>query len=172
MPGAGLDEIVDENRWKATMHVKLGPIALQFRTDIVREEADESARRVVLSVNAREARGRGAAQARIESSLSQAEDETAVAIVTDLNLQGTVAQYGRGVVADVSSELTRQFAECIAEKLTAGEPAAEEHAREAGGPAAPVAPIGGLRLGLGALWRALLGRFRRSPRTSSRTGSR
>jgi len=175
MPGAELKEVVDENRWKAVMHVKLGPIALQFDTDIERQEADEAGRRVVLSAKAREMRGRGGTQARIESSLSEAEEGTKVTISTDLNLQGTVAQYGRGIVADVSSQLTNQFAECLASKLTAEPEAASSAAPATGGgeapaapaqaatPAAPpaVKPVGGLRLGLRALWRQIASLFGR-----------
>src|SRR5205809_1832286 len=71
MPGAELTEVVGENAWKATMRVKLGPIALQFSTDVTREEADEAAKRVVLSAKGREARGRGGAQATIESTLAE-----------------------------------------------------------------------------------------------------
>lgn len=156
MPGAELKEVVDENRWKALLHVKLGPIALQFDTDIERQEADEAGRRVVLSAKARELRGRGGAQARIESSLSEVEAGTDVKILTDLNLQGTVAQYGRGIVADVSSQLTNQFAACLASKLSAApEPSAAEVASNA------VEPIGGLRLGWRAFWRRLASIFRR-----------
>jgi uncharacterized protein len=173
MPGAELTEVVGDNAWKATVHVKLGPIKLEFRTDVTREEADEAAKRVVLASKGREARGRGGAQARIESSLADEGGETNVTIVTDLTLQGAVAQYGRGVVADVSAQLTKQFADCLAEKLTSS-PAAPEPAAEsalasepapaadpprtpAPAPAPAVKPVGGLAL----LWRALLGRFRR-----------
>jgi carbon monoxide dehydrogenase subunit G len=176
MPGAELKEVVDENRWKALMHVKLGPIALQFDTDIERQEADEAGRRVVLSAKARELRGRGGAQAKIESSLVDAAEGTQVKISTDLNLQGTVAQYGRGIVADVSSQLTDQFAACLASKLTA-EPAAAEAAPANGGatadaaasapaqaPAQRVKPVGGLRIGLRAIWRSFLSLFRRRGR--------
>lgn len=154
MPGAELDEIVGENAWKATMHVKLGPIALAFGTEVSREEMDEAAGRVVLQAKARELKGRGGAQARIESTLAEAEGGTQVAIVTELTLQGPVAQYGRGVVADVASQLTKRFADCVAALLAeSGEGAA---------PAAPAEakPVGGLRLGLAALWRALLSLLR------------
>jgi carbon monoxide dehydrogenase subunit G len=173
MPGAELKEVVGENRWKALMHVKLGPISLQFDTDIERQEADEAERRVVLSAKARELRGRGGAQAKIESSLADAAEGTAVKISTDLNLQGTVAQYGRGIVADVSSQLTDQFAACLASKLAGPEAAAAEAAPGAGAgaagvgqpraatPAHPVKPVGGLRIGLRAVWRQIVGLFRR-----------
>ena len=152
MPGAELVEVVDENTWKAKLHVKLGPIALQFLADVVREQMDEAGGRMVLGVKAREAKGRGSAEATIESTLARANGGTRVDIATELTLRGAVAQYGRGVVADVASRLTAQFADCIAGKL-ADSPAPSPE------PAAGPAPIGGLRLLLGALWRSL---FRRS----------
>jgi carbon monoxide dehydrogenase subunit G len=148
MPGAELVEVVGDDAWKAKLHIRLGPIALQFLADVTREQVDETAHRAVLAVKAREAKGRGSAEATIESSLAAAEAGTHVALVTELALRGAVAQYGRGVVADVASRLTAQFAECIAAKLVAT-------------PAAPppeALPIGGLRLVLGAFWRSL---FRR-----------
>ena len=125
MPGAELVEVTGEDAWKAKLHVKLGPIALQFLADVVREEVDEAAGRVVLAVKAREAKGRGSAEAKIESRLSAGGDgtQTRVDIATDLALRGAVAQYGRSVVADVATRLTSQFAQCIAAKL-ADEPSA------------------------------------------------
>ena len=87
-------------------------------TDLPSEEVDEAARRIVLSARAREARGRGNAQATIESRLVAVDGGTRVEITTDVRLQGTVAQYGRGIVSDVASRLTEQFAACIERKLT------------------------------------------------------
>ena len=149
MPGAELVEVVGDDAWKAKLHIRLGPIALQFLADVTREQVDDAAHRAVLAVKAREAKGRGSADATIESSLDAAGDAgTRVALVTELALRGAVAQYGRGVVADVASRLTAQFAECIAGKLVAAPVA----------PRPETAPIGGLRLVLGAFWRSL---FRR-----------
>jgi carbon monoxide dehydrogenase subunit G len=149
MPGAELVEVAGENAWKAKLHVKLGPIALQFLADVTREQTDEAAHSAVLAVKAREAKGRGSAEATIESSLSAAGDGTHVALVTELALKGAVAQYGRGVVADVASRLTAQFAECIQGQLAAAPGEA---------PAPKPVPIGGLGLLLGALWRRILRR--------------
>jgi hypothetical protein len=149
MPGTELTETVDENAWKATMHVKLGPIALQFLVDLSREEADEAARRILLRANAREQKGRGGARATIESSLQAQNGGTRVSIVTDLTLQGPVAQYGRGIVGEVAEQLTRQFADCIARQLEASPASLSEEP-------AGVKPVGGLRL----MWRALLRRLR------------
>jgi hypothetical protein len=81
-----------------------------------------------------------------------------VAIATELALRGAVAQYGRGVVADVAGRLTDQFARCIAAKLA---DAAEEHEPAPDEPQAPPAPVGGLRLMFGALWSAAFRRSRR-----------
>jgi carbon monoxide dehydrogenase subunit G len=153
MPGAELVEVTGEDAWKAKLHVKLGPIALHFLADVAREEVDEAAGRVVLAVKAREAKGRGSAEAKIESRLSAGGDDTQtrVDIATDLALRGAVAQYGRSVVADVATRLTSQFAQCIAAKL-ADKPSA---------PSSAPAPIGGLRLLFGSLWRSLFHRSRR-----------
>ena len=89
MPGAALDEVVDDSHWKATMQVKLGPIGLTFATDVERTEADEAAKRVVLKANARDVRNRGRAEATIESSLAPANGATRIDLVTDLALTGT-----------------------------------------------------------------------------------
>lgn len=155
LPGAELTEVVDENAWRAVVHVKLGPIALQFLSDVTRVRRDEAARVVALSVKAREAKGRGGATATVESSLAEVEGGTRVSIVTDLALQGAVAQYGRGVVPSVAEQLTRQFAECLAQRLRSDAEAAPPPAEE------PVRAVGGLRLALRALWSALLRPFRR-----------
>jgi carbon monoxide dehydrogenase subunit G len=158
MPGAKLDATVDEDNWKATMAVKLGPISLSFKADVKREEADETARRAKLSARAHEARGRGNANATIESSLVAQNGGTKVDIVTDLQLSGPVAQYGRGLVHDVSSQLVTQFAECLEKQLGKAEEAQ-------GAVDATSRSISGFRLGLGAILRAFARRFSRTPRT-------
>jgi len=155
MPGATLTETVDDSNWKAKMNVKLGPISLMFDTDVKREEADEAARKAKLSAKAREARGRGAAQATIESSLSELENGTQVDVVTDLMLTGAVAQYGRGIVEDVSQQMVQSFSECLKAQLVASPEEAEAAV------ASQAKPVGGLRLGLGAMWRQFIGLFRR-----------
>lgn len=149
MPGAELTEVVDDSHWKATMSVKLGPIGLVFGTDVAREETDEAGRRVKLSASARELRGRGSARATIESTLTSLDGSTRVSIVTDLALSGTVAQYGRGLIQDISSQLVTSFAECLQAQL-AGAPEQAEAAV-----AARAKPVSGLALFFGALRRAV-----------------
>jgi carbon monoxide dehydrogenase subunit G len=120
MPGARLDEVVDENTWKATLAVKLGPVALEFAADVRREASDGSARRTTLAVKAREVKGRGGATATIESTLEPEGDGTAVTIVTDVLMHGAVAQYGRAVVPEVAGQMVSQFAANLAASLGEG----------------------------------------------------
>jgi uncharacterized protein len=155
MPGAKLDEVVDDSNWKATMQVKLGPIGLTFATDVERKEVDEANRRVVLGAIARETRNRGRASATIESSLAPTDAGTKVDLVTDLSLSGTVAQYGRGMIEDISSQMVTSFAQCLQAQL--GEPAEAEEAV-----AAQAKPISGLSLFFSSLWRRIRRIGRRS----------
>jgi len=179
MPGAELVETVDEDNWKARMRVKLGPISLSFLTDVKRAEVDESARRVKLASKAREERGRGAASATIESTLTSADGKTKVTTITDLSLSGAAAQYGRGLVQGVTEQLLKSFADCLEQQLApaAEPPAAEESsapAADGAGPARPPSrpapapvqprPVSGLALAAGALRNSLaqlLGRLTR-----------
>ena len=156
MPGAELTEVVDEDRWKARLQVRLGPISLQFLADVSRETADAEHHRAVLSVDAREAKGRGTANATITSTVEDAAGGSSVSIVTDLALRGPLTQYGSVVVAPVAEQLTAQFAACIAKQLA--EPSETTSSTDVAQPE----PIGGLRLLLAALWRSLT-RGRRSP---------
>ncbi|HET7857359.1 MAG TPA: SRPBCC family protein [Gaiellaceae bacterium] len=161
MPGAKLDEVVGDDAWKATMQVKLGPIGLTFATNVRREEADETEHRVKLAADAREVRNRGNAKATIESSLTEngAGGGTHVDLVTDLALTGAVAQYGRGMIEDISSQLVESFAQCVQRQLTP-EPEPEAEAETAQTMAAEPKPVPGLALFFGALSRALRKRIR------------
>jgi hypothetical protein len=154
MPGAELERTVDESTWEVLQRVKLGPISLQFRSEVKRTEMNATNRRTVLCVDAKEVRGRGGAEATIESSLDPVEGGTRVTLVTELSLRGSVAQYGRPVVGSVAEQLTKQFATCLASLLET-----EASSASPAPPPAEVEPIGGLRLLFGTLWRRL---FRRS----------
>ena len=150
MPGASLERVVDERTWEVAQRVKLGPISLQFRSEVRQEELSEADRRAVLVVKAKEARGRGGADATIESRLEPTGSGTRVSLVTELELRGAVAQYGRPVVGSVAEELTRQFAACLASMLDEAQPDSQ--------PPEPAKPVGGVTLFLRALWAKL---FRR-----------
>jgi carbon monoxide dehydrogenase subunit G len=152
MPGAQLTETVDESNWKAKVSVKLGPIALQFAADVSRTEVDTADNRVVLTTNARELRGRGGAQATIESKLTElGPAQTRVDVLTDLALSGSVAQYGRGIVHDVAGQMVGKFADCLQKQLVGSEEEAQAAVEQAS------KPVSGLRLGGEAVTRAVVG---------------
>jgi carbon monoxide dehydrogenase subunit G len=148
LPGAELKRVVAPDEWEIAIHVKLGPISMQFATDVTRDEVDEAGRSIVLSAKAREAKNRGGAEARMRSTVAAGGIGTRVQIVTELTLTGAVAQYGRGIVPEVAGQLTGEFAACLRRKLES------EEAGEVVETAAP-RPVGGLRLGLAAVWHSL-----------------
>ena len=159
MPGAELTEVVDERTWKGRVNLRLGPVSMSFAGTVVMQEKDEEARRVVLKADGREVRGKGAASALVTSVLEPTEaGGTRVSMEADLSVSGAVAQYGRGMIADISKRLTDEFAECLRSQLAAP---AEEPAVSAEGPAPSAPPPGrarpravsGIRLGLWALLR-------------------
>ena len=116
----------------------------------------------MLSANAREAKGRGSAQATIESTLAAQNGGTRVDIVTDLALTGPVAQYGRGMVQSVAAQLTASFASCLQSQLApVGAPSGDAPLADAPPPAPAAPPVSGLRLGLTALVDVITRPFRR-----------
>lgn len=118
MPGAQLQE-VDGDEYRGVVKVKLGAITAQFKGVARFEEVDEDARRVVLKADGREIRGQGNASATVTAALVDAGDgRTEVSIDTDLNISGRIAQFGRGIMGDVSSKLLGEFARCLEEDLT------------------------------------------------------
>jgi carbon monoxide dehydrogenase subunit G len=181
LPGAELTETVDERTWKGKVNMKLGPVSMTFSGTVAIEERDDAAHRVVLRAKGMESKGKGAANAAVTSWLEPSEETTTVKMVADIQLTGAVAQLSRGLLPEVSRKLTQQFADCLQESmLGAREPslavgAAEPGASEPGAstsspPSAPTAradapvkakPIGGLRLGLSAIWAAIANLFRR-----------
>ncbi len=119
MPGAQLQE-VDGDEYRGIVKVKVGPITAQYRGVARVVEADEAARRVVLRAEGRDTRGQGNAAADIVATLSAEGSMTRVHVDTDLNVTGKVAQFGRGVMADVSAKLMDQFVECLSTTVLSG----------------------------------------------------
>lgn len=119
VPGASLTEIVDENAYKGSMKVKLGPVSLAFDGEAKFVERDDANFRAHIKAEGREAKGRGGAQADVEFSLVESAEGSAVTIITDLTLNGPVAQYGRsqGIIASVAEEMVTRFADCLRDKV-------------------------------------------------------
>src|SRR5690242_1973949 len=117
MPGAELQEVAGDE-YRGVVKVKLGAITAQYKGAVRFAEVDEAGRRLVLRAEGRETRGQGNASATVTATLRPAgEGRTEVAIETDLTISGKIAQFGRGVLADVSSKLLADFARCLENDL-------------------------------------------------------
>ncbi len=129
MPGATL-EGVEDGTYTGNVKVKVGPVTTQYKGKVHFLERDETAHRAVLRAEGREARGQGSANATITAVLGAAGDTTAVTVTTDLTITGRVAQFGRGVLEEVSARLLGQFVDALEASL-AGEAVAVTPPRDA-----------------------------------------
>ncbi len=108
LPGAQLQEVEGEH-YRGIVKVKVGPITAQYKGQATMVEKDDAAHRALLQATGRDTRGAGNASANIEAQLTAAGESTHVSVLTDLTVTGKVAQFGRGVLADVSAKLLDQF---------------------------------------------------------------
>ena len=162
LPGAELTETVDERTWKGLVNMKFGPVSMSFAGQVEMAERDDAAHRVVLHARGTEQKGKGAADATVTSWLEPDGGGTAVRMEADITLIGAAAQLSRGLIPEVSKRLTQQFADCLEANL--GAAAAARRGAEPAATAAPAAPatrVGGIRLGLAAIWAVIAGFFRR-----------
>ncbi|MGH3498543.1 MAG: SRPBCC family protein [Nocardioidaceae bacterium] len=121
-PGATLTS-VDGDDFAGSVKVKLGPISLLYNGTGSFKERDEAGHRAVIEAKGKDKRGNGTAAATVTAVLSPDGDGTAVEVVTDLAVTGRPAQFGRGVMQDVSDKLLGQFVGCMAGKLQTVSPA-------------------------------------------------
>jgi carbon monoxide dehydrogenase subunit G len=122
LPGATIESSEGES-FQGTMKVKIGPIAATYNGTIEIAEADEAARRAVMRAKARDAKGRGSAEATITSTMAEVSEGTRVTVQTDMRVTGPPAQFGRGVMEEVSAKLMDRFADCLATQMAGGEAA-------------------------------------------------
>ncbi len=122
LPGAQLQE-VEGDEYRGIVKVKVGPIQAQYKGTATLVETDQSAGRMVMKASGRDTRGQGNASATITLTMTADGSGTKVTANTDLTISGKVAQFGRGVLADVSSKLIGQFVDNLEADLNAGEQA-------------------------------------------------
>jgi carbon monoxide dehydrogenase subunit G len=120
LPGAAI-EGSEGDAHTGTMTIKIGPITARYQGTVKIEEADEAARRAVMRAQARDSRGQGTAAATITSTMEEVEGGTRVHVETDMRVTGPAAQFGRGVMQDVSAKLMGRFADCLAEAMAGDE---------------------------------------------------
>ncbi|MYH88465.1 MAG: hypothetical protein F4125_07780, partial [Acidimicrobiaceae bacterium] len=117
LPGAQLTEVEGDD-YRGFVKVKVGPITAQFKGAANFVERNDQDHKAVLSGKGRDTRGAGNASALITAKLEEVSDSTTrVNVDTDMKITGKFAQFGRGVMADVSANLMDQFAQNLAEML-------------------------------------------------------
>ncbi|MDG1197863.1 MAG: SRPBCC family protein [Actinomycetota bacterium] len=117
MPGAQLTEI-DGDDFKGQVKVKVGPITAQYKGSAKFLQKIEEEHRVILEATGRDTRGAGNASAEVTAEMVADGEGTKITISTNLKVTGKVAQFGRGVMADVSEKLIGQFVDSLEKKLS------------------------------------------------------
>jgi carbon monoxide dehydrogenase subunit G len=157
LPGAELTDDLGGDKYQGQVAVRMGPVRLQFGGTAEITERDEAAKRLVVHAAGAEQKGRGQASMVITAKLTQAGRGTKVDVAQDLQLSGAAAQYGRGMISDVTAVLMRDFSANMQDRI--------ERIERGESPdqiaAAAVTPAGGLTLGLRAALMALARVFRR-----------
>ncbi len=123
-PGAQVTS-VEGDSFEGTCKVKLGPIALVYKGSGHFVEKDEAAHRMLIEAKGKDKRGNGTAGATVTATLVAVGDTTEVEVVTDLAITGKPAQFGRGVMQDVSDKLLGLFVDCLQDKVGSDGAAAE-----------------------------------------------
>ena len=144
VPGAELSEVVDPNTFKGKVKIKVGPVTVAYAGTARITDRDEAARTATLEGEGRETTGPGNARAKANMRVEESGAGSKVTVSTDFTVAGRVAQFGRGLMEDVSKSLVAQMAACIKSNLESAEqtptPPAESAASPTSGDASGSAP--------------------------------
>jgi uncharacterized protein len=173
VPGAELSEVVDPTTFKGKVKIKVGPITVAYSGTARIADRDDAGHAATLEADGRETTGPGSARAKARMTVEADGSGSMVKIVTDYTVAGRVAQFGRGVMEDVSRRIVNDMAACIKANVEAAEPgSAGSQAGSAGGPgAAPSSaptpatskPVNAMGLLFSVLWARLKGAFGAKP---------
>lgn len=155
LPGAELTEDLGNDRYKGRVSIRMGPVRLRFNGTADISDRDNDAKRIVVDAAGADERGRGQAAMTVTAQLNQASRGTRVGVTQDLQLSGAAAQYGRGMISDVSSVLMRDFAVNLQDGIARLDRGEQVQARPGASEAS------GLAVGLRAAMMALRRVFRR-----------
>jgi len=136
LPGAELTKDLGADKYEGRVAIRMGPVRMQFVGTADITERDDAARHIVVHAAGADEKGRGQAAMIVGATLSAKGRGTKVAVTQDLQLSGAAAQYGRGMVADVSAIMIHDFSVTMQdriERLERGETAEQIAAAGAGG---------------------------------------
>ncbi|MBA2310506.1 MAG: SRPBCC family protein [Pseudonocardiales bacterium] len=155
LPGAELTEVAGDGVFKGRLLTKMGPVSLTFTGTAQIIEQDATAKRIVMKASGSESKGKGLAEMTVTSTLERAGSGTKVKVSQDIQIAGALAQFGRGMIADVTTVIMRSFANCIQDDID------RESRGETAGPRSS-APVSGVSVGFSAFMLAIkrfFGRF-------------
>jgi hypothetical protein len=155
LPGAELTDELGDDRYAGRVGVSMGPVKLRFAGTAEIVERDEPGKRLVIDASGADERGRGQASMMITARLKSAGGGTRVDLDQDLQLSGAAAQYGRGMISDVTAVLMGQFATNMQNRIEAQERGEDPDSVTTG------ASVSGFAIGARALRMALARVFRR-----------
>ena len=145
LPGAQLSKVVDPNTFEGQIKIKVGPITVAYNGLARITDRDDANRSAKLSGEGRETTGSGSARATVLMSVKQVDSSSEVTLVTDLNVAGRVAQFGRGIMEDVSRRLVADMAGRMKAQLEAGPEGADHSPQDEGaGSVNAVSLLGGV----------------------------
>ena len=156
LPGAELTEDLGGEKYKGGVSVRMGPVRLRFAGTADITERDDAANRIVVHASGAEEKGRGQASMIVTATLARSGRGTKVAVTQDLQLSGAAAQYGRGMISDVTAVLMRDFAANLQDRIDRAERGESPEQL-----AAAAAEAKGFTVGLRAAMMALRRVFRR-----------
>jgi len=154
LPGTELTENLGGDKYQGRVAVRMGPVRLQFAGTADIAERDEAAKRIVVNASGAEEKGRGQASMVVTAVLAPAGRGTKISVTQDLQVSGAAAQYGRGMISDVTAVLMRDFSVNLANRIDRAE-------RGLAVDEAAATPASGLTLGMRAALMALRRVFRR-----------
>ncbi len=150
LPGAAITDKVDDQNYAGTITVKVGPVTANYRGKMRFDRLDEAAGEADIAASGQETRGKGGADMRMKSRVvERAPGETEVTVVSDVNVVGMLAQFGRGMIQDVSDQLFQKFNDAMRRELetpavaappAAAAPMVSEMSTVSPAPIAPAAP--------------------------------
>jgi len=119
LPGAALNEEIGPDQYAGTVGIRMGPVKMDFagRADV--KERDQVNKTIVVEASGADDKGRGQAALGLTARLEPTATGTMVVVEQDLQLSGAAAQYGRGMISDVTAVLMRDFATNMQERIDA-----------------------------------------------------
>jgi len=118
MPGAAITDQIDDQTWAGTITVKVGPVTATYKGKMKFEKLDAAARAAEIAATGQDVKGKGGAELRLKSQLRElAPAETEVATTSEVNVSGMLAQFGRGMIQDVSDQLFQKFTDAMRAEL-------------------------------------------------------